>query len=454
MVLSTGIPVDNVIATQDMLALASRTPNFEAEADALKELGKTLCSSPETIVQKLVDKALSLTNAGSAGLSLFDVQDDERIFRWKATAGELARYHNGTMPRDFSPCGEVCRRQQALVMRDLDRAYPYVSAVHAPFCEALLVPFYKDGAPIGTIWVVHHNHEDHFTAEDMRVLEGLTQFAGMAAQMSVLVSDLQHQNTRQQENLEENKAEAELAKIASHRKDEFLAALGHELRNPLQPIKISLQLLKQTTDENDRVRPLVDRIDRQARQIEAISNGLMDSTALRLGKVSLRVVPMTLQSLVAASIDQVSPVLTERKHTLAVSLPDETIGMNGDEDRLLQALSNVLLNAAKYTPPGGQISIKGAEDRHADTIVIDVQDSGIGLGELDPQTIFEMFAQVGDAAAMRRGGLGIGLAVVKQIIDQHAGTITAHSEGKDQGSLFQIRLPRQGPALLQPQSHQ
>jgi GAF domain-containing protein len=148
-----------------------------AETEALFALSRTLAQEPSRALQRLVDLAMKLTGADSAGLSLDDHDGEERIFRWVATTGELARYKNSSVPRDLSPSRAATDARRALVLRDPGRHYPYISQLHVPVRQALLVPFARTGRPVGTLWVVAHRTQKVFTSEDVRIVQALTTFA-------------------------------------------------------------------------------------------------------------------------------------------------------------------------------------------------------------------------------------------------------------------------------------
>lgn len=148
-----------------------------AEAEALLALSQTLAHAPDQAVQQLVNAAMNLTQAQSAGLSVEDMEAGEVILRWIATAGEFARYQHGTLPRNFSPCGTAMDRRCALVMRDPVRYYPYIGQLHAAVRTVLLVPFARRGKFVGTLWVVAHRDDKRFDAEEKRIVEGLVTFA-------------------------------------------------------------------------------------------------------------------------------------------------------------------------------------------------------------------------------------------------------------------------------------
>ena len=180
---------DQILGEVDVsLHLASRPgfpADYEAESMAMAELVQVLATRPRDMAQALADAAMKLTGAASAGVSL--VQDGaEPVFRWIATAGEYGRYLNGTMPRHFSPCGAVLARNDAILMHEPVKAFPYMEELHLEAREVLLVPFFLAGVAVGTVWVVHHDHQQ-FDREDLRVLRVVTNFASAAMQATGLI---------------------------------------------------------------------------------------------------------------------------------------------------------------------------------------------------------------------------------------------------------------------------
>lgn len=161
--------------------------DYEAESVAMARLVEMLATRPRDMAQALADVAMQLTGAASAGVSL-EQGGPEPVFRWIATAGEYSRYVNGTMPRNFSPCGAVVARGEAILMREPIKAFPYIKEMHAPAREVLLVPFFKGSVAVGTVWVVHHDHQQ-FDREDLRVLRVITNFASAAMQATGLLGN-------------------------------------------------------------------------------------------------------------------------------------------------------------------------------------------------------------------------------------------------------------------------
>ncbi|MEO7415365.1 MAG: PAS domain-containing protein [Opitutaceae bacterium] len=174
--------LDDIIITEQLAQRLSRRPDYRAEAEALSDLGQTMAASPDAIFQKLVDSALQLCGAQSAGISLLERHDGKEVFRWHATAGAFASQVGSRLPREFSPCGAVLDRDAMLLMRRPARYYPYITDLADNVHEVLLVPFRNNGVPVGTLWLVAQAEETRFNAEDARLVTSLSQFAAAAWQ--------------------------------------------------------------------------------------------------------------------------------------------------------------------------------------------------------------------------------------------------------------------------------
>jgi signal transduction histidine kinase len=232
------------------------------------------------------------------------------------------------------------------------------------------------------------------------------------------------------------------ADAASRAKDEFLAMLGHELRNPLAPILTALQLLKLRDDQSTKELTI---IERQVRHLIRLVDDLLDISRITRGKVELRRDRLKLADIVAKAIEMVSPLLESRRHYVTVSIPKRGMQLEGDEARLIQVFTNLLTNAAKYTPPSGRIALSASRDGHE--IVVQVKDSGIGISpELLPN-VFDLFTQGTRSIDRADGGLGLGLAIVHSLVRLHGGSVAAISEGAGRGSEFVVRLPASEPGV-------
>jgi nitrogen-specific signal transduction histidine kinase len=184
-----SVPLESVICTRELSTRPARQPDLEAVTSALVRLGKTMADSPEQVLQQLVDTALELCRAQSAGLSLLEEENGRKIFRWHGVAGEYAPHRWGTTPREFSPCGTVLDTDQMQLMSQLDRHFTYFSKVQPRISEALLVPFHVNGGAVGTIWVISHDPSRQFDSEDARVMSTLGEFAASAYQtVSALIA--------------------------------------------------------------------------------------------------------------------------------------------------------------------------------------------------------------------------------------------------------------------------
>ena len=227
---------------------------------------------------------------------------------------------------------------------------------------------------------------------------------------------------------------------ADRRKDEFLAMLAHELRNPLTPISNAAEALLQIVSlERTQERSLIGMVRRQARQLARLIDDLLDVARITQGRIELRTQQVVVRNCIESAIEMVEPLVRGRGQQLLLTQPLETLYVTGDQERLGQCISNLLVNAVKYTNPGGEIRVRHySAAGHA---IIEITDSGVGISpELLPH-IFELFVQGDRTLDRSQGGLGVGLAICKQLIEMHRGTITAHSEGVGRGATFEIRLP-------------
>lgn len=227
--------------------------------------------------------------------------------------------------------------------------------------------------------------------------------------------------------------------LADRRKDEFLATLAHELRNPLAPMRSGADLLKMTMAADSPHQRIVDMFDRQLRHMSHLVDDLMEVARISQGKLVLRIEPVCLGDIVQAAVADIQAQVDAAGHVLALSLPARPLSVQGDPTRLAQMLVNLLTNACKYTPPGGRIGLALSEDDGA--AVIAVSDSGIGIPPEALESVFEMFSQLEPALKRAHGGLGIGLALVKGLVELHHGTVSASSAGAGTGSTFTVRLP-------------
>jgi signal transduction histidine kinase len=227
---------------------------------------------------------------------------------------------------------------------------------------------------------------------------------------------------------------------ADRRKDEFLATLAHELRNPLAPIRQAALISKAPTATDAQKRWSHDVIDRQVQHMSLLLDDLLDISRVTRGTLALRMQSTELSSVIDTAVETARPTIDSKRHVLTVDMPPDPIRFTVDPLRVAQVLSNLLTNAAKYTDPEGQIRLIARCE--ADDVVICVADSGIGISATTLPRVFNMFSQVHSTTDRSEGGLGIGLALAQGLIELHGGTIDARSEGLGCGSEFTVRLPR------------
>jgi PAS domain S-box-containing protein len=248
----------------------------------------------------------------------------------------------------------------------------------------------------------------------------------------------------------EQRAAAEALREADQRKDEFLAMLAHELRNPLAPIAAAADFLTIGKPDAARLREVTAVIARQASHMTGLIDDLLDVSRVTRGQVTLNRAPVALAALVAEAVEQVRPLIEAKGHALALDVADDALApdavlVSGDRKRLVQVFANLLGNAAKYTPDGGRIGVRVAV--RDDAVEIEVADDGIGMSAHLLARAFELFSQGERSADRSQGGLGIGLALARSLVDLHGGRIAAASDGPGQGSRFGVTLPRlQRPA--------
>jgi PAS domain S-box-containing protein len=240
-------------------------------------------------------------------------------------------------------------------------------------------------------------------------------------------------------NITDRKQMEDALREADRRKDEFLAVLAHELRNPLAPIRNSLHILRLTCQQDPAAERVGEMMERQVNHLVRLVDDLMEVSRITRGKIELRTEPVEVAAVIRSAVETSRPVIEAAGHQLALAIPPEPLTLEGDPVRLAQVFANLLNNSAKYTRPGGQILLSVRQD--SNEAVISVRDTGVGISAVMLPRVFDMFMQVDRHADRAQGGLGIGLTLVKSLVELHGGSITAHSEGPGRGSEFVVRLP-------------
>jgi signal transduction histidine kinase len=241
------------------------------------------------------------------------------------------------------------------------------------------------------------------------------------------------------DHLAEQARQAEALRDADRRKDEFLAMLAHELRNPLAPIRNGLEILRMADGDLPVARRTHGMMARQVDHLSRLVDDLLDVSRITRGKVELRPEPVDLGALLARAAEAARPLVDARRHRLIVTQPGRPVVVSADPTRLAQVVGNLLTNAAKYSDEGGRIELTLEEDGEA---VIRVRDTGLGIPADMLPRVFDLFAQVGRTLDRADGGLGIGLTLVKSLVELHGGSVAAASDGEGKGSTFTVRLPK------------
>src|SRR5262249_46509826 len=226
---------------------------------------------------------------------------------------------------------------------------------------------------------------------------------------------------------------------ADRRKNEFLATLAHELRNPLAPMSNMLEVVKRANGDSRIIKSAHETLERQLGQMIRLVDDLLDLNRVTHDRLELRRSEVDLSSVIQQAVEVARPLVDAAGHHLTIDLPDEPVYLNADRARLAQLFGNLLNNSCKYTRPGGTVSLSAKRD--GDEVVVTVKDNGAGIPQDKLDSIFDMFMQVDRTSDRSQGGLGIGLTLVKRLTEMHGGSIEARSAGEGQGSEFIVRLP-------------
>jgi PAS domain S-box-containing protein len=381
-----------------------------AGSDALPEL-----------MQAVVDTAIDVTDADMGNVQLYD--ETTGCLRIAAQQGFDRAFleHFAVVRVGDSACGAAIQRREQVIVEDVsasplfsDWSLAVMKAAGVKSVQSTLMTS-RQGRILGVIsthWRLSHRPDP----DRLRVLEIVSRQAADA---------LEHR--RQEERLRE----------ADRRKDEFLAMLGHELRNPLAPIVTATELMAM---QNDAI--MVEErktIERQAKHMIRLVDDLLDVSRITRGKVELRTEPVALVQIVEKAVEIASQVLERRSHRLMIEVPAH-LRSDVDSGRMVQVVANLLTNAANYTDPGGRVRVTAEATKT--TVTLRIADTGIGIAPNMLPLVFEPFVQEKQALNRPRGGLGLGLAIAKSLVELHGGSIAAHSDGIGRGSEFAITLTR------------
>jgi PAS domain S-box-containing protein len=406
---------------------AERTARFLAEASAaLVDL-----TDYESTLQKVASLAVP-TFADWCAVDMVDEAGGRRrvaVTHADPSKVRLAKEVEGRFPpRPDAPHGidRVLRTGEPELVEDIPDALLAAVAHDEEHLRTLrelglrsyvCVPIRSLGRTLGGITFVADQPGRRYDAADLRVAQDLASRAAVAIQNASLYRAL---------------------KESDRRKDEFLATLAHELRNPLAPLRNALQIMKLSGEQpaREQARTLMER---QLEQMVRLVDDLMDVSRISRNKLELRRERVELARVVESAVETSRPLVEQQGHRLTVTLPPGPVFLDADLTRLAQVFLNLLNNSAKYTEPGGRIWLTA--ERQGSDVVVAVKDTGIGIPRDKLPGVFELFSQVEGTLTRAQGGLGIGLSLVRRLVEMHGGSITAHSEGPGRGSTFTVRLP-------------
>jgi PAS domain S-box-containing protein len=397
------------------------------EAEAVAELARRIGAAPDLseILQLVVQTAREMTGSDLAHIALRDPRTEGMVFRY--WAGDRVR---GEQPYEVTP-GRGIGGQVLLTGRpfrtddyvgDPRISRDYHEVIRAEGIVASMAVPIRIGERVEGLLFVDNRARRPFTDRDEAVLTNLADHAAVAIR-----------NVQLLRRAEEARGEAEAASLA---KDTFLAMLGHELRNPLGAIANALRVLERVGKQEERVVRLRSIISRQTHHLARLVDDLLDVTRLRTGKIQLQRQPVDLRGVAEHGLASLHEAGKTAGHTMA--LTGEAVWVDGDPTRLEQVVWNLLDNAVKYTPPGGRIDV--VVEREGDEAVLRVRDSGTGIAADVLPRIFDLFVQAHASLDRTQGGLGLGLSLVRRLVELHGGRVEASSDGPGRGSEFVIRL--------------
>lgn len=394
------------------------------ETQTLLAVSRALCSTldPTETMRRVAREIAHALGADMVGADLADPAEENLwpVAGYRVPKNMLDRFQRFPVPIQNHQAIEEAWAHRRAVWTDDMAADPRVDPQtyhHFPHQSDLFVPICVKARPVGGFFVIWWSERRSFTEEQLRLLQGISDLAGISLENAQLYRE---------------------AAEANRVKDEFLATLSHELRNPLSAIASSIAVLDRVGSQDQIARSARAVVGRQVGHLVAILNDLLDVSRVTSGKVVLHRRPADLAAVVRRSVETLETAGKTGRHD--VTLRAESVWIDGDENRLEQVVNNLLINALKYTPAGGAIRVSVGADN--DAAVLRVEDSGIGIGGDRLPRIFDLFVQGERGLDRADGGLGLGLTVVKKLVELHGGTVAAKSGGPNQGSTFTVRLPR------------
>lgn len=376
--------------------------------------------SPEGIARSLADVLFSTLSLNLVYIRLQGLMSEEVI--------EVVRTNVGSEPDRI----ESVRASLRSILSAAGGTAP--STIPDPFGDGTLhLAVTRFGIAGNLGMLITGSQSDEFPTDHDRLLLGVG-----ANQTTMVVQRLLAEELLREQGEQLRELAARLSD-ADRRKDEFLATLAHELRNPLAPIRSGLEVMKLAKDDPATMEEIRCTMERQTQQLMMLVDDLLDVSRISKGKLELRKCRVKLADVVQSAVEASRPFMVESNHELTVSLPEQPLYLNADPNRLAQVFSNLLNNSTKYTPAGGRIKLSAEQQRGV--VIVSVEDNGLGIPAEMLDNIFEMFTQIDRPQEKGYTGLGIGLSLVKSLVEMHDGRIEVRSQGSGAGSVFSVRLP-------------
>ena len=434
------ICLDDILITEELSRRVPRTTDLKEENDALHTLARQLVEQPQILLKKLVKITTKLCRAESAGVSLLEVTPSgENICRWFALAGMLEAYEQTATLYTRSYCGICLERQTPLLYSYPERYFTYLQEFKPTIVEILVVPLLIANQPLGTIWIISHDQHRHFDGEDLRLMKSLANFTAAALYSSNARQAAEESARREQAARAVSEAAQNAAEQANRLKDEFLAVLSHELRSPLNPILGWAKLLQTRKFDEAKTAYALATIERNAKLQSQLMEDLLDVSRILQNKLSLNISSVNLSAVIEVALDTVRLAAQAKSVQLKTKFEPNIGQVLGDPSRLQQVVWNLLSNAVKFTPSEGQVEIR--LERVGTQAQIQVSDTGKGIDPEFLPHVFDYFRQADNTTTRAFGGLGLGLAIVRQIVELHGGTVQVESEGDEKGATFTVLLP-------------
>jgi signal transduction histidine kinase/DNA-binding response OmpR family regulator len=414
-------------AEADRAAAEEATRRSEFLAFASRELAASLD------MHEAMEKFLDMLVPGVADLALLSVGAEDRRFILSRSGGPQGARTSELRSEESLPPA-LARVMSAVAADGLRREVRFEEPAPAAsdLRRGLVMPLRAGAATSGVVVLARANGDATYDNAEIPLLEELTSRAAIAFENARLYRNMHREMQRAQT------AEEKLQQ-ANRRKDEFLAMLSHELRNPLAPIRNAAEVMRRIAPADAGIAWARDVVERQVTHLAQLVDDLLDVSRITQGKITLKKEPVELGKVISHSIETARSLVDGKRHQLRVNVPSAPIWVHGDFARLAQVVGNLLSNAAKYTPEGGRLELSAIADRGE--AVVTVRDDGIGI---DPQLlphVFELFTQGERTLDRSQGGLGVGLTVVQRLVDLHQGKVEALSDGIGKGSLFRVVLP-------------